>query len=105
MTALRRRVAIAVAPRLLGDALSKVLQREGCDVVVLPAEDQDQGSGSFDLVLVTGSAPSTVNARIVIHLPETPTIGIARVGDERVALRTLDDLVALVDRLAPVGIG
>lgn len=104
MTPLRRRIAIAVAPRLLGDALSKVLATEDCDVTVLPAgtDDPGQGAGHFDLLLVTGAAPSAVDARVVIRLPQTPTIGIARVGDERVPLRTLDDLVALVDRVAPV---
>lgn len=102
MTPLRRRVAIAVSPRLLGDALSKVLTDEDCDVVVLPFE-AGVGERHFDIVLVTGTAPSTVDADVVIRLPETPAIGVALVGEQRVPLRTLDDLIALVALVAPAG--
>ena len=107
MTPLRRRVAIAVSPRLLGDALSKVLAGEDRDIVVFPIEQLGaQGDERhFDIVLVSGPAPSSLDADVVIRLPETPTIGVALVGGERVPLRTLDDLVSLVERVAPAAAG
>lgn len=109
----RRRVAIAVAPRLLGDALSRVLAQEGRDVVVMESEriidlealtDEER---HFDVALVTDTLPSSLEADVVILLPETPSVGLARVGGKTVAIDSVDDLVALVDAAAgnPVNSG
>lgn len=104
MTSPRRRLVIAVAPRLLGDALSRVLGREDLDVVVLgPDEvvdlDPESDEGHFDIALVSSDEPD-VPASVVIRLPETPTLGVARVGRESVPVSDLDSLVALVERCA-----
>ncbi len=105
----RRRVAVAVAPRLLGDALSRVLAREGRDVVVMESpcvidlEALPQDERHFDVALVSGSVPESLDADVVIQLPDTPSVGIARVAGKPVALDSVDDLVALVDDAAGAG--
>lgn len=99
----RRRVAIAVVPRLLGDALSRVLAREGRDIVVVQTErvidlealtDEER---HFDVALVSETLPESFEADVVIRLPDTPSVGLARVGGKPVPITGVDDLVALVE--------
>lgn len=105
MTPIRRRLAIAVVPRLLGDALSRVLAREDRDVVVIDYEAETEGYQTaspqepFDIALVSHEEPD-LPASVVIRLPETPTLGVARVGDRSVPVGDLDSLVALIERCA-----
>jgi len=96
MTPARRRLAIAVEPRLFSDALSRVLSREDRDVVVL---DGDEAEGHFDIALV-GTEETELEASVVIRLPEAPALGTARVGGRSVPLDDLGSLVALVQRCA-----
>lgn len=99
----RRRLAIAVAPRLLGEALSRVLAREDRDVVVVLSEQaaggsqEPGGTGRFDIALVSHDGQS-LPASVVIRLPDSPLLGTASVGSECVPINDLAGLVALVER-------
>ena len=104
MTPIRRRLAIAVVPRLLGEALSRVLACENRDVVVFLPEQADGGQGDeqgdtgpFDIALVSDDGRA-LPASVVIRLPDTPTLGTARVRGESVPITGLDGLVELVER-------
>lgn len=94
----RRRLAIAVTPRLLGDALSRILAHEDRDVLVIPSEPSGtEEEGRFDIALVSGDDEG-VPASVVIRLPDSPTLDVALVGGESVPLDDLAGLVALVER-------
>lgn len=103
MTPTRRRLAIAVMPRLLSDVLSRALTREDRDVVVVetpsPASPRDSGDHRhpFDIALVSHDKHDVV-ASVVICLPETTSPGVAHIGAESVPVGDLEALVALVDR-------
>lgn len=102
MTSTRRRLAIAVMPRLLGDLLSRALASDDRDIVVMDAPlSQDGAHGveeppGFDIALV--SDKRHVAASVVICLGETPAPGVAHVGAELFPIGDLEALVALVDR-------
>lgn len=103
MTPTRRRLAIAVAPLLLGDLLSRALARDDREIVVVqtppPGHPERTGEGhpGFDIALVSGGRHH-VAASVVIRLAETPAPGVAQVGVESVPVGDLEALVALVDR-------
>lgn len=104
MTPTRRRLAIAVVPRLLGDLLSRALARDDRDVVVVdaqrPADREDhQRQRHFDIALVSDHEPDLA-ASVVIRLADAPPPGVAHVGGTSVPIRGLEGLVALVDRCA-----
>lgn len=105
MTRTRRRLAIAVAPRLLGDALSRVLACENRDVTVILTDPYEGGghdhvgTAPFDIAVVSHDG-GDIQASVVIRLPDTPMAGTARVGGERVRIDDLAGLVALVERCA-----
>lgn len=103
MTPTRRRLAIAVGPRLLSDLLSRALARDDREIVVVqtpsPAHPERTGEGhpDFDIALVSVGTQH-VAASVVIRLAETPAPGVAHVGVESVPVGDLEALVALVDR-------
>lgn len=105
MTPTRRRLAIAVMPRLLGDLLSRALAREDRDIVVMDTPSAgcrtDDGAPRcpFDIALVSDRMQE-VAAAVVICLVETPVPGVAHVGAESVPISDLQALIALVDRCA-----
>lgn len=107
MTTRRRpRVAIAVEPAILGDALADVLLGAGVDDVVnLRIEPADDAAG-FDAAVVTVVLPGDVDADVVIELPDTPT----GAGETRVSVRgrcaavpvtALDDVLDILDDYCP----
>lgn len=107
MTTRRRpRVAIAVEPAILGDALADVLLGAGVDDVVnLRMEVADDGAG-FDAALVTVVLPADIDADVVIELPDTPTgAGETRVSAQGrrvvVPVTALDDVLGLLDDYCP----
>lgn len=107
MTTRRRpRVAIAVEPTILGDALADVLLGAGVDDVVNLRTDADEATATFDAALVTVVLPDDVDADVVIELPDTPT----GAGETHVSVRghravvpvtALDDVLAILDDYCP----
>lgn len=108
MTTRRRpRVAIAVEPTILGDALTEVLVGAGVDDVVnLRTEADEDDATGFDAALVTVVLPADVAADVVIELPDTPT----GAGETRVSVRgrravvsvtALDDVLDILDDYCP----
>ena len=102
----RRRVVVAVEPRLLADALARALERTDVDVVIhLDSRDVHVGTAEFDLALVSGDTlPDGVGADVVVYLPDgvTGDAVVQRQGDRRTARvgglaaldRLIDDLLA-----------
>lgn len=103
MAPIRCRLVIAVAPRLLGEALCRVLTCEQRDVVVVvPGAVADGALGTatgadFDIAVVSADEQD-LSASVVIRLPDSPALGMARVGGEPVPMEDLGGLVALVER-------
>ena len=103
----RPRVAIAVQPTILGDALAAVLRDAGVDEVVNlregePADDAPH----FDAAVVTIVLPDAVDADVVIQLPDTPEgEGVTNVHHrnrcETVSVTALDDILRLLDDYCP----
>ena len=106
MTARRPRVAIAVEPKILGDALTDVLQGAGVDDVVNLRAVESLPTGSFDAAVVTIVVPDHVDAEVVIELPGTPTghgETRVRVGGRSasVPVRAVEDILRLLDDYCP----
>lgn len=104
MSPTRRRLAIAVLPRLLSDLLSRALAREDRDVVVvdaqLPAGREDtRRHRPFDIALVSDHEHDLA-ASVVIRLADASPPGVAHVGGESVTFGGVEGLVALIDRYA-----
>lgn len=100
------RVVVVVSPPILGDLLSRVLERSDIEVET----DMDGHSVSagryFDVAITSGALPRYIEARSVVRLPDSlGGAGVGRVttrGREReIELSGLPDLVRLVDRLCP----
>ncbi len=102
----RRRVAIAVNPKLLGDALSRALAKDELEIVVLGEEPGAGGSRHADVLIVSHEPPEDVDAEVVIHLPDDNSGGIGLVttpeSSERVAMGDLASVTAAVDRYSGV---
>jgi hypothetical protein len=81
----RLRVAVAVEPTVLGDALVVCLRAAGFDDVVNLGPHPDGEAGSFDAAVVT---TDDVAADLVIDLRERPGSGAADLNE--IVLR-LDD--------------
>lgn len=109
MTTRRRpRVAIAVEPTILGDALADVLLGAGVDDVVnlRTAADDAADAAGFDAALVTVVLPDDLDADVVIELPDTPTgAGATRVSVRGhhavVPVTALDDVLGILDDYCP----
>lgn len=107
MVATRTRVAVALTPRLFGDAVSVILRRADREVCVfvddsIGASEAEQEP--FDLAVVSGEPPRRMRARVVIRLPDDPsTGGLASVetasASEPFAFAGLSDVVTLVNEL------
>lgn len=105
MTRRRPRVAIAVEPTILGDALTDVLRDAGIDEVV-NLRDAVPTPGPFDAAVVTLVLPDDVDADVVIALPGTATgDGETRVKvggrTARVPVRAVADILRLLDDYCP----
>jgi hypothetical protein len=108
MTTRRRpRVAIAVEPTILGDALTAVLREVGVDDVVNLRDPHEMPTtADFDAAVVTIVLPDSVDAEVVIELPDTATgEGLTNVRHEdhcdTVDIRGLDDILRLLDDFFP----
>lgn len=107
--ATRRRLLIAVSPRLLGDTLARTLATGGgFEVVHYSPEDIDNPSmtgTTFDVGVVTGDLPAGVSVGVLVRLPETPTgAGIGRIRTslgERDVL--IEDIAAIRRMMSEVG--
>lgn len=102
----RRRVIVAVEPRLLGDVLSEGLAETGLEVVVHASVERPDSSltgASYDIAIITGTLPDDVVVDAVICLPDAPG-GPAKVtsraaGCRLVDVRDLSDIRALLGQL------
>ena len=94
------RVLLGVEPRLFQDALARVLDSLGLDVVLL-VTPPDHGL-AFDLAVVTEPVPPELADAIALVLERSPADGVeirTGLGVERTKVRGLADLVDLVVRL------
>lgn len=96
---LARRVAIAVRPRLLADALVRALDGVDGDIVI--TLDPPPGSAShFDAAVVMGMLPAGLSADTVIRLPATGDSGPGSITTLRgTESAPLADLPALLETL------
>jgi hypothetical protein len=85
------RVAIDVTPRLLEDAVSRVLTDHGLDVVALPAD-----SGPADIVVTTAGAPVGDSPAMVAVYPAAESPPATSTPDEPVLVHTLGQLMAAI---------
>jgi hypothetical protein len=65
----RRRIAIAVEPPILGDALTSLLARRSGDEVVNVSRARPE-QPDFDAAVVTVVLPPDIRAGVVIELPD-----------------------------------
>jgi hypothetical protein len=86
----RRRMVISVQPRLLCDALSRVLARDGVEIVVRLEPGGASDGSRYDVAIVSGELPSDIAADVVIRVPDDQPR-----DDERLALA---DLIEQVDQ-------
>jgi hypothetical protein len=101
----RTRVAIAVEPTILGDALADVLRGAGVDEVV-NLRETDAPTGAFDAAVVTLLLPDDVDADVVIELPGSPAgRGETHVRvhgrSARVSISDVEDILRLLDDYCP----
>lgn len=97
----RRRILLAVEPRVLGEVLAAVL-REDANAEVIDLRDAPRPAGDhFDAAIVTIDLTGSVDADVVIELPdhEVALRGSVTQGGEidPVELDSLDALLALLD--------
>lgn len=101
-------VAVAIVPRLFGDAVSRMLRGDDRDVLVFPVEeplpDPAAWARRIDVAVVSGELPEQLYAEAVVRLPEVPSKGglgsvRTRDGVEPFMLTDLSDLVDLIERL------
>jgi hypothetical protein len=98
----RRRILLAVEPRVLGDALAAVLDSVGVDdVLVSGTKGADGTSMHIDAVIVSDSS-TPVEADVVIHVPARGAAHVSTPArDDEVTLRTPEDLLTILDRYCP----
>jgi hypothetical protein len=97
---MRRRVVIAVSPRLLGDTLSRALDRDELEIVVVTEKGSESFRGHADVLIVSEPEPAGLAAEVVIHLPQGSELAVvdAPRGSERVPIHDLAALLATVQR-------
>ncbi len=99
-------ILLAVRPRVLQDALARMLCLSGFDEVV-EFHPEGQWLGHYDAAVVTTQVPEGVHAAVVITLPDQfGSAGLATIqtgsrSSEEVAVASCSDIVALLDRLIP----
>lgn len=108
-TPARRRLLVAVSPRLLGDTLARVLaHKSGLEVVLHTDDGQPDGAGTprqFDIGIVSGDLPEGISVDVLVRLPNTPTgAGVgrlrSRVGERDIIL---DDVMAIQRVIDAIG--
>jgi len=100
----RRRVVIAVSPRLLGDTLSRALDRDELEIVVMTEKGSESFRGHADVLIVSDAEPADLGAEVVIHLPQGSDVAVvdAPKGSEQVPIRDLAALLTTVQRYTGV---
>ena len=101
-TVTARRIAIAVEPRLLADALSVVLRRPDVEVVLLLEGHTPDAEPAYDLAIVMNDDPAPVAAAVTVRLPVESADGpgsVTTVGGTQAAV--VGDLGALLSTLRP----
>ena len=100
----RRRVVIAVSPRLLGDTLARALDRDELGIVVVTEAGSETFRGHADVLIVSDAEPADLGADVVIHLPEGNDMAVvdAPSGSEQVPIRDLAALLTTVQRYTGV---
>jgi hypothetical protein len=105
MTTRRPRLALAVEPPVLCDALAQVLTTAGVDEVVNVSGEGADGDGVDDYdVVVTSPSSVYLSARIVISLPEHPgEQGWVEADGVRMGIdiASLPGLLKVLDRWCP----
>ena len=87
----RRRILLAVEPRVLEGALASILEQLDLDEIVQrQAEGAASRTGDFDAAIVTIGLADGVRSGVVITLPDT-------VGDEALGSLTVDGRTSAVD--------
>ena len=97
------RLALVVAPRLLGDTLARVLRNEGIEVVI--AERGAALDEQVDVAVISGDISVAVHAPVVVTLPGDDDRGIGSIQRHGAAAEALDlpDIQALVRTLRMEG--
>jgi formylmethanofuran dehydrogenase subunit A len=100
----RRRILLAVEPRVLEGALAAILERLDLDDVVQLHDDGR--AGAYDAAIVTITLPDDIRSDFVITLPDT--VGEAALGrvtvdgqSSDVALPTHNEVIDLLDEQLP----
>ena len=104
----RLRVAVDVTPRLFRDALTRVLEHHHVHVVTLPDDGAPPQDDRLDVVVTsaddTGQFP--VDA-VVVELRHRPAASNRTSGSAELestdAIVSLDDLMAVIDRVCSPG--
>jgi hypothetical protein len=98
----RRRILLAVEPRVLADALAEMLGSVGLDEVLSrPLEPADDPTMHLDAAIITPKDHGVI-ADVVIELgPHNVAHVTNAAGSQEVALRTPYQLLQLLDRFCP----
>jgi hypothetical protein len=98
----RRRILLAVEPRVLGDALAAVLDAVGLDDVLVSHTNGADGTSTHIDAAVVSDAASPVVADVVIHVPVRGSAHVStRTRDDEVTLRTPEELLTILDHYCP----
>ena len=98
----RRRILLAVEPRVFGDALAEVLTAVGLDeVLVSGAERADESPMHLDAAIVSRDDDDVV-ADVVIHVTTDRAAHVTTAAaDVNVSLRSPHELLSVLDRYCP----
>ena len=98
----RRRILLALEPRVLGDALAEVLTAVGLDeVLVSGSERADELGMHLDAAIVSRDHADIV-ADVVIHVPTDRAAHVTTAAqDVNVSLRSPQELLSVLDRYCP----
>jgi len=98
----RRRILLAVEPRVLGDALAEVLAAVGLDeVLVSGGERADEIGMHLDAAIVSRHHDDLV-ADVVIHVPTDRAAHVTTAAlDVNVSVRSPHELLTVLDRYCP----
>jgi hypothetical protein len=99
------RLLVDVQPRLLSDALIRILEKIGLDEVSTDTRPPQR----FDAAIVTRPLPAHIESRLVITLPEHDsaapsgfgTVGIDGRLEKTVAMGGLGAIISLLDEYYP----
>ena len=93
------RLALVVAPRLLGDTLARALRDEGIEVVIV--DRAGSVDGPVDVAVVSGDITVSIDAPVIVTLPGDQDAGVGSIrrhgnAAERLELPDIQTLVRTV---------